>query len=84
MLRIERDFPLLAVHMSACYEFCFGAMLCFDFGNDNSDLGRRQCSRGPHLVRGSQVPHPCCSVSKYTRLPATGARHGQYGTCMPN
>jgi len=39
-------------------ELRFEAMLYPNLGNENSDAGHIKCSRGPHLARGSQVPHP--------------------------
>ena len=34
-------------------------MLYSNLGNKNSDAGHIKCSRGPHLARVPQVPHPC-------------------------
>jgi len=39
-------------------EFRFDAMLCSNLGNENSDVGHSNCSRGRHFARGLQVPHP--------------------------
>jgi len=37
----------------------FDMMLYSNLGNENSVEGHIKYSRGPHLARGSQVPHPC-------------------------
>ena len=50
-------------------EFRFVAVLCSNLGNKNSDVGHVKCSRGTHLARGPQVPHPCCMETP------TGWRH---------
>jgi len=39
----------------------FDAILYPNLGNENSDADHIKCSSGPHLARGPQVPHPCCS-----------------------
>jgi len=39
-------------------ELRFEAMLYSNLGNENSDAGHAKCSRGLHLARGPQVPHP--------------------------
>jgi len=39
-------------------------MFCSKLGNEDSDAGRIKCSRGPHVDRGPQVPHPCISRTK--------------------
>jgi len=40
-------------------ELRFEGMLYSNLGNENSDAGHIKCSRGPHLSRWPQVPHPC-------------------------
>ena len=35
-----------------------------NLGSKNSSAGRIKCSRGPHLARGPQVPHPCYKQTK--------------------
>ena len=45
-------------------ELCFYSMFCSKLGNEDSDAGRIKCSRGPHVDRGPQVPHPCISRTK--------------------
>jgi len=42
-------------------QFRFDVMLSSNLGNDSSDVGHIQCSRGPHLARRPRVPHPCFS-----------------------
>ena len=39
-------------------ELHFEAMLYSNVGKENSDAGHIKCSRGPHLGRRPQVPHP--------------------------
>jgi len=46
-------------------ELRFDMMLCSNLGNEDSDAGHIKCSRGPHLVRGSQVPHPSHILWKF-------------------
>jgi len=36
----------------------FDLMLYSKLGNENSYAGHIKCSRGPHLARRPQVPHP--------------------------
>ena len=38
-------------------------------GNRFSDAGNLECSRGPYLVRGPQVPHHCHTRINYGRVP---------------
>jgi len=45
-------------------EFHFGAMLCSNLGNKNSEAGRINCPHGPHLASGPQVPHPWSKINK--------------------
>jgi len=53
----------------------FDVMLYSNFGNENSGAGHVKCSRGPHLARRPQVPHPCSKLLKYMeRYPRTS--HG--------
>jgi len=40
-------------------ELYFGAMLCSNFGDENSDAGHIKCSCEP------QVPHPCLKALRY-------------------
>jgi len=50
-------------------EHRFDAILYSNLGHENSDAGHIKCSRGVHLARGPQVPHPWCTnynVLKYT------------------
>jgi len=39
-------------------EFRFDAMLYSNSGEETSDAGHIKCSRGPHLARRPQNPHP--------------------------
>jgi len=39
-------------------ELRFDVILYSEWGDENSDAGHIKCSRGPHLARGPQVPHP--------------------------
>jgi len=40
-------------------ELRFEAILYSNLGNKKSDADHIKCSRGPHLARWLQVPHPC-------------------------
>jgi len=44
-------------------ELRFDAILYSNLGNENCNAGHIKCSRGPHLTRGAQVPHPCSNQS---------------------
>jgi len=43
-------------------ELRLDAILYSKMDNENSDAGHVKCSRGPHLARWPQVPHPCSKV----------------------
>jgi len=65
------DFSRLLIYSKylLIMEHRFDAILYSNLGNENSDAGHIKCSRGVHLARGPQVPHPWCTnynVLKYT------------------
>jgi len=46
-------------------ELRFDATLCSNLGNENYNAGHIKFSRGPHLARGQQFPHPCVKLSLF-------------------
>jgi len=58
-------------------EHCFGAMLCSNLGNENSDVDHIKCSRGP------QVPHPWSTPLTLSYLTLCGTRADPGGDCPP-
>jgi len=59
-------------------ELRFGVILYSKLGNENSDPCHIYCSRGPHLARGPQVPHPCFNLNN------TSTRHNQLPSIIWN
>jgi len=60
-IKSEREFSWLSVYVPACHTVSFWRDVLWysNLGNENFYVGQIKCSRGPHLARGPQVPHPC-------------------------
>jgi len=60
--RLYSLYPIEASGLLSKYlpivELHFDVILCYKLGNKNSDVDHIKCSRGPHLARGMQIPHP--------------------------
>jgi len=56
---------LLTIPVTAYHGASFGSNVVgySNLGSENSAAGHIKCSRGPQLFRGSQVPHPCFTVT---------------------
>jgi len=49
-----------------------------NLGNTKPDAGHIRCSRGPHLTRRPQVPHPCLTASCFVKLVTHWSCHWFY------